>query len=71
MIWHFILPVLDYKEIWNKDNVIKIVKGNSIRKLKEVRVVNVGGRKRVGYFKPNIEKIDKDYMNKYWTGFLG
>ena len=47
------------------------MKGNSIRKLKEVRVVNVGGRKRVGYFKPNIEKIDKDYMNKYWTGFLG
>ena len=44
----FKLPVVDDKRIRNKDNVIEIVKGISRKKLKEVSVINVGGRKKVG-----------------------
>ena len=43
----FKLPVVDDKRVKNKDNVIEIVKGNSSKKLREVSVVNLGGRKKV------------------------
>ena len=44
----FKLPVVDDKRVRNKNNVIEIVKGISNKNLKEVSVINVGGRKKVG-----------------------